>query len=284
MNCRKLLLVVAAGLLLAPQARSAEVSDAERRAAHLVNPLDFTVPLAYTNAAGKVLLYRWMTPTMMHPAHPKINPAKKYPLVVYLHGAGSRGNDNASQVCPQGVGVADIIGYWRSVGGQVFLIAGQVPVGMQWVDTPWNGPAHVMPKKPSLMMGLLEELLEKTFAEQPIDRDRVYVTGLSMGGFGTWDIVQRHPDWFAAALPICGGGDTTLAWKIRDIPIWAAHGDGDPIVPPRRTRDMVAALWAIGGNIRYREYNGYQHNVWEPMYADWNGVLKWFFLQRRRHD
>ena len=183
--------VAAALLIFAPQGESAEAGNEERRAAHLVNALDYTVPLAYTNAEGKVLLYRWMTPTMMHPAHPKVDPAGKYPLIVYLHGAGARGNDNASQV---NAGVGDIIGYWRSIGGPAFLIAGQVPAGMQWVDTPWNGPAHVMPKKPSLMMGLLEELLEKTFAELPIDRDRVYVTGLSMGGFGTWDIIQRHPD------------------------------------------------------------------------------------------
>ena len=138
-----------------------------------------------------------------------------------------------------------------------------------------------MPENPSEPMALMIELVEKTMREQPVDRDQVLVTGVSMGGYGTWDIVQRHPDWFAAAMPCCGGGDSTLAWKIREVPIWAFHGDRDTTVPFKRSRNMVAALWAVDGKIRYREYPGVRHACWGATYADWDNVLSWFFAQRR---
>ena len=114
----------------------------------------------------------------------------------------------------------------------------------------------------------LPQLVGKMRTLSSVDTSRVYVTGLSMGGYGTWDAVQRHPDWFAAALPCCGGGDTTLAWKIRDVPIWTFHGAKDQAVPVTRSRDMVSALWAVGGNIRYREYPDLMHWCWDQTYSD----------------
>ena len=230
-----------------------------------------TVPLVYTNAQGATIPYRFAAPKM-------VEPGKKYPLVILFHGAGERGTNNVAQLVH---GATDLLNYMKEKGIEGYFIAGQCPSGKQWVDTPWSLMAHRMPEQPSESMALMIELIEKTMKELPVDRNQVLVTGISMGGYGTWDIVQRHPDWFAAAMPCCGGGDATLAWKIRDVPIWAFHGDKDTVVPFKRSRDMVAALWAVNGKIRYREYPGVGHGCWGPTYADWDNVLAWFFAQRR---
>ena len=235
------------------------------------SPVDLTVPLAYTNATGAVLRYRWAEPAT-------VEPGKTYPLVILFHGAGERGTNNCAQLVH---GAKDLLNYMKEKGIKGYFIAGQCPEGEQWVNVPWANLAHRMPEKPSAAMGLAMELIAKTMAEKPVDRNQVLVTGISMGGYGTWDIVQRRPDWFAAALPCCGGGDTTLAWKIRDVPIWAFHGDADGAVPVTRSRDMVTALWAVNGKIRYREYPGMGHACWIPTYADHDVVLDWFFSQRK---
>ena len=236
-----------------------------------VDPVAATAPKAYTNAAGKVLLYRVMGPA-------KMESGRKYPLVVFMHGAGERGNDNAAQLKNA---TRFILAYMREKGADGYFLAAQCPSGQQWVDTPWGNLAHRMNEKPSESMGLLLELVGKMRMLPSVDASRVYVTGLSMGGYGTWDAVQRHPDWFAAALPCCGGGDTTLAWKIRDVPIWTFHGAKDQTVPVTRSRDMVSALWAVGGNIRYREYPDLSHGCWDRTYSD-EAVLKWLFSQRKK--
>ena len=230
-----------------------------------------TVPLVYTNAQGATIPYRFAAPK-------ELDLEKKYPLVILFHGAGERGTNNVSQLVH---GATDLLNYMREKKIEAYFIAGQCPNGKQWVDTPWNQLSHTMPEKPSESMALMIELIEKTMKELPVDRDQVLVTGISMGGYGTWDIVQRHPDWFAAAMPCCGGGDTALAEKIRDVPIWAFHGDRDTTVPFKRSRNMVAALWAVDGKIRYREYPGVGHGCWVATYADWDNVLAWFFAQRK---
>ena len=235
-----------------------------------VDPFAVTVPKAYTNAAGKVLLYRLAEPA-------KAEAGKKYPLVVFLHGAGERGSDNAAQLKNA---TRFILSYMKEKGADGYFIAAQCPNGQQWVDTPWGNLAHRMNAKPSESMGLLLELVDKMRKVESVDVSRVYVTGLSMGGYGTWDAVQRRPEWFAAALPCCGGGDTTLAWKIREVPIWTFHGVKDQAVPVSRSRDMVSALWAVNGNIRYHEYPDLMHWCWDQTYSD-NQVMKWLFAQRR---
>jgi len=121
--------------------------------------------------------------------------------------------------------------------------------------------------------------VDQVVAERPVDRSRIYATGVSMGGYGTWDAIQRRPDFFAAGLPCCGGGDAHLAWKIRNVPIWAWHGDRDGAVPVVRSRDMVAALWAVDGRIRYTEVPGCGHGVWVPAYSS-QEALKWLFDQK----
>lgn len=230
-----------------------------------------TDAMIYKDQAGKTLLYRqYVTPGL--PANTKV------PLVILLHGAGERGNDNLSQMLH---GFGAIVSYSQTKKMPLVLIAPQCPKGKQWVDTPWVLVAHRMPPQPSESMELAMGLLEDRCKTLPIDLKRIYITGLSMGGYGTWDFVQRKPELFAAALPICGGGDTTLAWKIRNVPIWTFHGSADDIVPVDRSRSMVSALWTCKGNIRYREYPNAGHGVWGPTYAD-HQVLNWFFSQKKK--
>lgn len=232
--------------------------------------IEQTEPRTFESATGAKLLYRWHAPKTLEAG-------KKYPLVILFHGAGERGTNNVAQLVH---GANELLAYAEKTGMEMFFIAGQCPEGQQWVDTPWADKAHTMNPAPSKAMGLAMELIEKTMREQPVDLKRVYVTGISMGGYGTWDIVQRRPEWFAAAMPICGGGDTACAEKIRNVPIWAFHGDADGAVPTCRSRRMVAALWEVNGKIRYREYPGVGHNCWTRTYGD-DAVLKWFFSNVR---
>jgi predicted peptidase len=129
-------------------------------------------------------------------------------------------------------------------------------------------------------MDIVLDLMDDFIASNPVDPDRVYVTGPSMGGFGTWDAIQRRPERFAAAVPVCGGGDATLAKQIARVPVWAFHGARDPVVNPKRSRDMIAALKAAGAKPRYTEYENVAHSAWIPAYAD-DEMFKWLFSQRR---
>src|SRR5207237_1176997 len=122
------------------------------------------------------------------------------------------------------------------------------------------------------------DALQKEF---PIDERRIYITGLSMGGYGTWDALAKRPELFAAAAPICGGGDTSSISKFKDVPIWAFHGADDKTVPVEETRQMIAALKAAGAQPKYTEYAGVGHNSWSQTYAD-PAFYEWLFAQRKQ--
>jgi poly(3-hydroxybutyrate) depolymerase len=228
--------------------------------------------VAKTYKSGQeALLYRIHTPE-------KIEQGKKYPLVVLLHGAGERGDDNKKQLAH---GAADILKFAQAAKQPIFFIAPQCPRGQQWVNTPWGKMSHTMPKEPSKSMALAIGLIKKTVADSPVDENRIYVTGLSMGGFATWDIVQRMPDYFAAAMPICGGADTAQAAKLKDMPIWCFHGGNDRVVKTQRSRDMIAAIKKAGGAPKYTEYPGVGHNSWTKTFGD-KEVLTWLFAQKKK--
>lgn len=212
--------------------------------------------------------------------HAPATPAagRKYPLVILLHGAGERGSDNRAQLK---WGADDIVKWFQAKGEEFYFVAGQVPEGQKWVNVDWGASDHAHPPRPSDSMARLIEVVEDLFKTGAVDRSRVYVTGVSMGGYGTWDLLCRKPEWFAAAMPICGGGDARQVWRIREIPIWVFHGDADGAVPVYRSRKMVSALWAIDGKVRYREYYGCGHNVWTATYADAQ-VMDWFFANRKK--
>ena len=206
-----------------------------------------------------------------------VDNALRMPLVVFLHGAGERGHDNERQLLH---GARDLLRYSIERQEPMIIVAPQVPLDERWVDVVWDERVHRMPEDPSESMGLLMGLLTELMSDSRVDPNRVYLTGLSMGGFGTWDLIARWPDTFAAALPVCGGGDTDSAIRIKDIPIWAFHGSDDAVVIPERSRDMIQALQRVGSNPRYTEYPGVGHDSWTETYQNFE-VLDWFFRQRR---
>jgi len=180
-----------------------------------------------------------------------------WPLVLFLHGAGERG-ENLDQVKVHGPPK-------QAVAARAFpfiLVAPQCPEGRWWDSEE--------------LIRLLDHL-EKT---QSVDADRIYVTGLSMGGFGSWNLAVAQPRRFAALAPICGGGDPSKASAIAHIPAWVFHGERDPVVPADRSREMVEALKAAGGSPKYTEYPDVQHNAWDPAYAD-PAFYEWLLQQRR---
>lgn len=226
----------------------------------------------YTDDDGKTLPYR-----LLKPADPE--PGKKYPLVLVLHGAGERGSDNAKQLTwfwEKGKGP---LGRPEFAEAKAFALLPQCPDGKQWVDVPWGKGSYKSPAV-SGPLKLALELVEASIKRLPIDPDRVYVVGLSMGGFGTFDALQRRPDLFAAAVPICGAGDLSKAKAIAHIPVWAFHGDKDTAVPVSGSREMVAALKAAGGTVKYTEYKGVGHNSWSPAFAE-KEFWTWLFAHKR---
>lgn len=189
------------------------------------------------------------------------------PLVLFLHGAGERGNDNAAQLVH---GVTSMVDYSVRTKQPLILLAPQCPKGSGW------GGRRSQTKNP---LSLALDLVEQTKKSLPVDADRVYITGLSMGGYGTWTAIAQKPDLFAGAIPICGGGVPAEAGKLVSVPVWAFHGGADGTVPPERSRVMIAAIQAEGGWPRYTEYPGVGHNSWTQTYDD-DVVLDWLLSQR----
>lgn len=130
-------------------------------------------------------------------------------------------------------------------------------------------------------MNELEALIERVLDERGANRSRVYLTRLSVGGFGSWELALRRPDLFAAVVPICGGGSPDRAERLVDVPIWAVHGDADRSVPVEHSREMIDAIRKAGGNSRYTELPGVGHDCWTRTYAERDGVIAWMFQQKK---
>lgn len=219
---------------------------------------------------GDTLKYRLLSPE-------NFDPLKKYPLVIFLHGAGERGNDNEMQLTN---GVKNFATDVNREKHPCFVVAPQCAEGFRWVETDWKLTSHVMPATPSVYMIKTIALLDSMCKLSYIDTNRIYITGMSMGGFGTWDAISRWPHKFAAAIPVCGGADTSKASLINDIPIWVFHGALDKVVLTSRSRDMVAALKKAGGNPLYTEYPDMAHGIWAKTYAN-PELYEWLFKQSR---
>jgi predicted peptidase len=224
----------------------------------------------FTGAKGGKLPYRLLKPD-------NYDPKMSYPLVVFLHGAGERGIDNEKQLIH---GVAEFAKEENRKKYPCFLVAPQCPEGKKWVEVDWGAASHRMPAEPSPSEVLLLELIAALQKEYRLDSKRIYITGLSMGGFGTWDLIARKPELFAAAVPICGGGDETQAAKIAAIPIWVFHGGKDGVVKVSRSRNMIEAIKKAGGHPKYTEYPEEGHASWIPAYRDAD-MMKWLFEQKR---
>jgi predicted peptidase len=250
---------------------TAVIAGALAASLHAQTAQEETTAEVFTAPSGEILRYRQHLPK-------NVAAGKKLPLVLFLHGAGERGTNNVSQLKH---GVSALLQHGAKANDPAVLLAPQCPSGMQWVNVPWSAPSHTMPEQPSDSMRLALALLREKLATLPIDPDRVYVTGVSMGGYGTWDAIQREPSLFAAAIPICGGGDIRRVQGIRRMPIWVFHGRDDKNVPVDCSRRMVTALKQLGSRaVRYTEYEGAEHNVWDRTYENAE-VVEGLLRQRR---
>jgi predicted peptidase len=224
----------------------------------------------YASASGGTLPYRLMKPA-------GYDSTKRYPLVLFLHGAGERGADNRKQLL---AGLNIFADPKRIDRYPCFIVAPQCPEEDKWADVEWRADSHVMNRKPTPGLAMALEIVAALEKEFPIDTARLYIIGYSMGGYGTWDAIQRYPDLFAAAVPVCGGGDESAARRIIRVPVWAFHGALDDIVKVSRSRNMVNALVRAGGVPRYTEYADINHFCWGKAFSD-EAMLAWLFGQRR---
>jgi len=194
---------------------------------------------------------------------------KKAPLMLFLHGYGESGN---------GTSELDRV----KIHGPTNFLESHPEFSFVVVSPQCPQPKHDMKEiaqawKPAQLIGLLNHVAKN----MNIDPTRVYVTGLSMGGFGTWRLAAAHPTRFAAALPICGGGDPKeMAKPLRGVPIWAFHGARDPVVPLVRSQEMVDAVRRADGDVKLTVYPDVQHNSWKQTY-DNPKVYEWLLSHRR---
>lgn len=229
-------------------------------------------PAIYTNSAGEILKYRIYIPDGTD------KNAGKYPLLLFLHGAGERGDDNRKQTVHC---IKDIVTYSLEEKQPVILIVPQCPTNSNWANYSKSPKSQAKKNQPASPLKLAMDLCDETAKKLQVDKARIYIAGLSMGGFGTWDAIQRRPGYFAAAIPVCGGGDTGSAAKIKDLPIWVFHGGSDTVVNPDCSRKMVKALKDAGGKPLYTEYEGVGHNAWTKTFSN-PEVLKWLFNQKKK--
>ncbi len=240
--------------------------------------------LVYHNTDGENLAYRFLLPNSPDISFSALKTINKlvptdsivrYPLVIFLHGADERGNDNEKQLIH---GVTLFAQPSIQEKFPCFVIAPQCPKGKRWVEVDWRLDKHQQPADPSISLQLTMELIDSIIQQYPIDTTRIYVTGLSMGGFGTWDAISRYPNKFAAAAPVCGGGDEQTAHKIK-IPVWAFHGTKDKAVKVERSRNMITTMQQNGASPKYTEYPKLGHFVWGKAYS--KELLQWLFDQKK---
>lgn len=188
-----------------------------------------------------------------------VDPERRWPLVLFLHGSGERGSD-LERAAVHGPPM-------RADAGHEFpfvLVTPQCPESSQWVAE----------------LSTLSMLLDEVVGSHRIDPARISVTGLSMGGYGAWSMAVRYPDRFAAIAPICGGMWLQSAAPIRNLPVWAFHGDADDVVPISASEQIVTELRSLGAEVRFTRYPGVGHDSWTETY-DNPGLYEWLLSHRR---
>jgi predicted peptidase len=223
---------------------------------------------------GEQLPYRILLPE-------NYNPTTSYPLVVFLHGAGERGTDNALQLLHG----SDLFlaSEFRKTQPAIVVFP-QCPEGAYWatiLDRP-DDLKFNYPKKPkeNPILDLVDGLIEEIIDRHPINEDRIYIGGLSMGGMGTFEMVYRNPRKFAAAFAICGGANPKIARKIRR-PKWRIdHGEVDEVVPLVLSQRMVQALKKKKAEVIFNVYDGVNHDSWNKVFDD-PYFLPWLFSQSK---
>ncbi len=186
------------------------------------------------------------------------NTSSKWPLLLFLHGSGERGEDIEKVKVH---GPPKLIANGKSF--PFIVVSPQCPEGQLWSITD------------------LDALLNEISENYKVDPDRIYVTGLSMGGFGTWELAIKYPNRFAAIAPVCGGGNFRLVNELKNLPIWVFHGAKDNVVPLKSSQEMVDALEKAGGNAKFTVYPEAGHDSWTETY-DNPELYEWFLKQNRK--
>lgn len=235
----------------------------------------------FTAKDGTVLPYRIYVPE-------GYDKEKEYSFLLFLHGAGDRGDDNEKQISVN-MGMVERIVNGESVtisgesvdlSGEFIIVAPQCAKEKQWVDTPWGkkpDPSYSLDEiAQSQYMTAVVELLSEIEEKYSINENRMYITGLSMGGFGTWDLLMRYPEKWAAGIPMGGGADLSRADILKDIPIWTFHQMLDTVVSSEGTQNIVKEIIKLGGNIKFTPYFENRHNAWDYGYVE-EDLLTWLY-------
>ena len=210
------------------------------------------------------------------------DPNKQYPVHLFLHGSGERGKDNSSQL---------------THGGSLFLKKENREKYNSWVIFPqcskndrwpsissdlWDQVFENKIKKPNKSLGLVIRLMDEFIEKKDVDNQRIYLSGLSMGGMGTFEILYRRPDMFAAATPICGNGITQLAKLFANkVPVWIFHGSDDKVVSPKYSLEMARAIIESSGSPKMTLYANVDHNSWDNAFAE-KDFLKWIHSKTKK--
>jgi len=220
---------------------------------------------------GVILPYRLLTPA-------RVIPGQRYPLVVFLHGSGEIGTDNRRPL-------AKIGGFFLRPQNRraypCYVLVPQCAPTYDWAGHNVVGDCRHVFEAESLPLGMTRSLIRALEQQYPIDPARIYLIGFSMGASGVWDLITRHPDIFAAAVPVAGFSSPWTALRLRRTSIWVFHGGWDSRVPVRESREMVAALRNAGCPVRYTEYRHTFHTCLGKVLRE-RELLPWLFSQRHK--
>ena len=221
---------------------------------------------------GFTMPYKFLTP------HFKTD--DDVPLIIFLHGSGERGKDNIKQLTHGGKFFLDAT---KNKKFNSYVIFPQCDNNYRWSShktDPWIEDDYSKNISLSLYGDLVVKLVEDLIENHNIDRNRIYIMGLSMGGYGTFDLTSKRPDLFAAAVPICGGSNLDILQNAINIPHWIFHGDLDPVVPVQKSRDAFNFLINKKSHHKYTEFKDVYHNSWENVFEE-GKFLKWLFSKSK---
>ena len=228
----------------------------------------------YVTASKDSLNYRLLRPEVEQEG-------EKYPLVLFLHGAGERGSDNEKQLFH---GSQMWLNPVNRENYPAFVLFPQCPESGYWAytDRPVSFEPDQMPSDVPLspVFRTLKELIDTYLVMPQVDKQRVYVIGLSMGAMGTYDMAIRYPEIFAAAIPICGTVNPTRLSAAKDVKFRIFHGDADTVVPVSGSRQAYKALKAAGADVEYIEFPGVTHGSWNPAFTQ-PDFMSWLFSQKK---
>ncbi|KAA6322141.1 Endo-1 4-beta-xylanase/feruloyl esterase [termite gut metagenome] len=228
----------------------------------------------FVSLSGDTLRYRLLSPELK-------NESKQYPVIIFLHGSGERGTDNEKQLTHGGQMFLNPVNREQY---PAFVISPQCSIKEYWGYS--SRPVSLIPDNMAIeeatpLTKSLKELLDTFLAMPQVDKTRIYIMGLSMGGMGTFDMVCRYPELFAAAIPICGSVNPKRLVNAKGVSFRIFHGDADKTVPVEGSRTTYKTLKAHGIQAEYIEFPGYEHNSWTSAF-NYPDFMEWLFSQKKK--